>query len=138
MLDAQQVASNVLKRRFIATVADISRFNRACREAGINPWVIEGQFSRSYLDLAADNNLQLATTPTLEKTMARLEKQIAQSQESVCRRAMQGRTRGAGAGGFNRDLERARHSGILAQLELKRLQNELDRRQQLERSRSHK
>ncbi|MEM8809717.1 MAG: hypothetical protein AAGF01_27150 [Cyanobacteria bacterium P01_G01_bin.38] len=97
-IEVQQLASTILKRRFITTITDINRFYSECRDLGLNPWASQGKFAKTYLGLEADKNLQLAHQTSIEKAVTRLQKQIAQAQRNVCRRARQGRTRGAGAG----------------------------------------
>jgi hypothetical protein len=127
----QDLASTLLGGRFNASTKEANLFLEQSRELGIpsdSLWVGEGPHKKSAIDVQADQNLRNAKQGDIEKRIKQLNAEAESYSAKGAERAKRGRTRGAGAGGFNRDLDRIKIGRDIAEGEIERLQAELDRR----------
>ena len=127
----KQNAINMLKGKF-EPHADLSgEFNKAYPEDDNNNVLpVDGsyQYGKHIIDIVADENLKTADVKLINRAISRHQKKADKAQEKQFNRIKQGRTRGAGAGGFNRDVDNFKTQSDIEKGRIKRLQNEIDRR----------
>ncbi len=129
---AKALAAEVIGKRFEVTTKDANAYLEAARQRGIayeDLWPVRGANAKTHVDVLAEENLRAASEAAINKAIAKHQGVADKSREATFQRSLQGRTKGAGAGGFNRDLDRTGHPAVLAEGAIARLKAELERRQ---------
>lgn len=97
------------------------------RQKSGNKIVIAGEYMRSRLEELLSDALgytvELGKPQRRQTKREKLEKELARLEQRQLDRIHQGRTRGAGAGGFNRDIDNIVHQIRLVRRELECLEN---------------
>lgn len=83
---------------------------------------------RHIIDCACDENLRHAKTNKITTLISRHEKGLDSARISLRARVSAGRSRGAGAGGYNRDVGNIEHKIALLRSAVLRLNSEIARR----------
>lgn len=129
MESVRNIAIEVMKKRYQVTHKDLNAINSRVLENGLPLEAVVDETDRHIAETIAEENLRQTTTSVLERRINSLEVKLTKSQDDRISRSKRGRTPGAGAGGFNRDLERISHRIDIYRLEIQDLKNELYRRE---------
>lgn len=125
---AWAIAVDLMKQRFVATHKDHNAINQRLAEEGYLHHCAISNNDTHIADLIANENLKTTTEIKICRRILRLEHSQQRTLQRRMDRINKGRTCGAGAGGYNRDLDRINHSIDIDQHELIRLKQELELR----------
>lgn len=125
---AWQIVCGVIKRRIKTTHNDNNDVHHALQAAGID-WQKAYLGPHTFLgDVATDINLRTISDSELERARQRHYRDYEKKCDKRRERIHAGRTRGAGAGGFNRDIARIETGISIVHSIVKRIEREQKRR----------
>lgn len=122
------IAKNVVRGHLFASIKMLNAVNKALGYDIERALVVCGSVQMHIAEKVATDNLSEAPSSVLLKAIMVQEKRLAAQDLRRIKRIGRGRTRGAGAGGYNRDIDNIKHHIDDAKMQIALIRGELSRR----------